>query len=50
VVAESINAGPLTGGGTITESGETLKQATIHLSPSPAPTFYRLAAGLTTVP
>jgi hypothetical protein len=50
VVAESINAGPLTGSGTITESGETLKQATILLPTSPAPTFYRLAAELTPLP
>lgn len=47
VVAESINAGPLTGGGTITESGETLKQSTILLPTNSVPTFYRLAAELT---
>ena len=50
LVAESLNAGPLTGSGTITESGETLKQATILLPASPTPTFYRLAAGLTPLP
>ena len=50
LVAESINAGPLTGSGTITESGETLKQSTILLPTGPAPTFYRLAAGFTPLP
>lgn len=50
LVAESIDAGPLTGSTAIAESGDTLKQVTITLPTSPAPAFHRIAAELIPVP
>ncbi len=50
LVAESIDAGPLSGSAAITESGDTLKQATIILPTGPKPVFHRLAAELIPVP